>query len=204
MASDLTKQFYPLNLNEQMMKKINLLFLLIIPLLGFSQSYQEETSQEVIDGEQVTVVRTTKNGKDLSQTKPMQKTKKAINLQSPNKNKSEVLKQAFQKAVQNGELTQNDISEWIVTAEHVSRTSGIHHMYLRQAFNGIEIHKANSSAHFYPNGSMFRFNQGFVKNLSQQIAGSATPAISAVEAAAIAPQKNLSGVNFWGTLIFER
>ena len=34
---------------------------------------------------------------------------------------------------------------YIITAQHTSRTSGVHHMYLRQAINGIEIIGSESS-----------------------------------------------------------
>ncbi len=57
------------------MKKINFLLLLLLPFLGFAQAFQEEISTETINGEQVTVIRTTAKkakSKPVATTAPRQ------------------------------------------------------------------------------------------------------------------------------------
>lgn len=48
-------------------------------------------------------------------------------------------------------LAQEDIADIIISSEHVSSVSGIHHYYFNQAFNGIPIKMAVGDAHFVDN-----------------------------------------------------
>ena len=66
----------------------------------------------------------------------------------------------------------------VVTAQHTSRTSGIHHMYLRQAVNGIEIIGTESSIHKTSNGTIVKVHNEFVKDIDATVR-SASPGISA-------------------------
>jgi extracellular elastinolytic metalloproteinase len=60
-------------------------------------------------------------------------------------------------------LTQNDISNFVVTSEYTDTHNGITHVYLRQVVNGIEIFNANSSIHF-KGQNVVSINNGFIAN----------------------------------------
>ena len=84
-------------------------------------------------------------------------------------------KVAIEKLVANSNGEQTD---YIITAQHVSRTSGIHHMYLRQAINGIEVFGTESSIHKDQLGNTIQVHNKFVADLAQTVRSSA-PAITA-------------------------
>lgn len=76
---------------------------------------------------------------------------------------------------------------YIITKEHVSSISGIRHVYLRQAINGLEVYGTESSVHFDKTGKLIVEHNKFladvqatVKSSSQGI--SARQAISSVAA----------------------
>ncbi|MCW5521211.1 M36 family metallopeptidase, partial [Aureitalea sp. L0-47] len=72
-------------------------------------------------------------------------------------------------------------SDYIITSEHVSRVSGIHHIYLRQAINGIEVYGTESSVHIDRSGSKIKENNNFVPSINSEILN-ATAALSAKDA----------------------
>ena len=71
---------------------------------------------------------------------------------------------------------------YVVTAEHVDRVSGIYHRYLRQAINGIEVYGTESSVHRDRNGKIVMEDNSFIPNIESTIVGSATSSITAAEA----------------------
>jgi len=87
--------------------------------------------------------------------------------------------------VENKSLTSQDL-EWIITAEHTSRTSNVHHVYFSQAINGLEIEGTASGIHISPNGKVLSVNSKFVSNTQSKMQGNATPALSATTAAEMA------------------
>ncbi len=74
-----------------------------------------------------------------------------------------------------------DEQNYVITAQHVSSTSGIHHMYLRQAVDGIEIIGTESSIHRKPNGQVLMMHDNFVQEIDKTV-GSRAPQISAADA----------------------
>ncbi len=82
----------------------------------------------------------------------------------------------------NHELTEADLSDHIITHQHVSSTSGVHHFYYRQRHQGIEVQTANASIHILPSGQLLRSHNSFVSDLASKIVGSNEPTISAQQA----------------------
>jgi len=87
----------------------------------------------------------------------------------------------LQNAVNTTKLTPEDLSDWIVTDEHVSSSSGVQHIYIRQRYKGIEVFSANGSVHILSNGELLRLNNQFVPNLAGKV-NTLTPKLSAIEA----------------------
>ena len=84
--------------------------------------------------------------------------------------------------------TTADVSDWRITDNHVSRQSGIHHVYIRQQYQGIEIVGANADIHLLSkeqNNKVVSFHSKFVANLAPNIRGgnvTTIPKLSAIEA----------------------
>ncbi len=107
-------------------------------------------------------------------------------------NFSGAIDQQLNHFVEQNELLQQDV-QWQVTSETVSRTSGIQHVYYRQLFNGIEIYGTESSIHLLSNGQVISKDSKFIKNTTQKLVGSNSPALTAVQAVqAAAAQLNYS------------
>ena len=91
------------------------------------------------------------------------------------------LSNSFQK--QNSKnFTENDLKNWVITSEHISSTSGVHHLYYRQTYNGIEIYGAEASIHIAPNGNVISKNNGFISSLEEKIVGGKTPSLNPLNA----------------------
>ena len=84
--------------------------------------------------------------------------------------------------------TTADVSDWRITDKHISRQSGIQHVYIRQQYQGIEIVGANADIHLLSkeqNNKVVSFNSKFVANVAPNIRGgnvTTTPELSAIEA----------------------
>lgn len=112
-----------------------------------------------------------------------------VQLNSQHKN-PEKEKQAAQDAVRPSTISLNKLikqksNTYVITKEHVSRISGIRHVYLRQAINGLEVYGTESSVHIDRSGKVVVEHNKFladvqatVRNSSQGI--SARQAISSV------------------------
>lgn len=96
---------------------------------------------------------------------------------------------------ENNLLTSHDV-QWEITDQHVSSTSGIHHIYFRQLLNGLAVYGTESGIHLLPNGEVLHANDRFIANTAGRSGGNATPsltAIQAVQAAASQLNYNISG-----------
>ena len=92
--------------------------------------------------------------------------------------------------VENNKLTAQDL-QWEITSEHVSRTSGIHHVYFNQVINGLRIYGTESGIHIAPNGRVISSDIRFVQNSQNRISGSGTASLGAIQAVqAVANQLN--------------
>ncbi|NNM09000.1 MAG: hypothetical protein HKO61_07490, partial [Flavobacteriaceae bacterium] len=81
----------------------------------------------------------------------------------------------------NGQLNL-DGTDYIITSEHVSSVSGIHHQYIRQAINGIEVYGTESSIHRDSSGEVLVSYSNFVDNIQSTLRSSADPALTATMA----------------------
>ncbi len=91
------------------------------------------------------------------------------------------LRAEFQQLLENREITQQD-TEWEVTSQHISRTSGVEHIYFNQTLNGIKINGTESNLHILPSGKTLSSSINFIKNASEKVIGAKSPAISAINA----------------------
>ena len=96
-------------------------------------------------------------------------------------NFSEPINNQLSHYVEQNELLPQDLN-WQITSEHISKTSGIQHIYYRQVLDGIEIYGTESSIHLLSNGEVISKNSKFVKNTTAMRVGSASPALSAIQA----------------------
>ena len=87
-------------------------------------------------------------------------------------------------------LEQNDLltedTQWLITANDVSQTSNLQHIYFTQVVNGIEIYGTQSSIHILSNGKTLSASNKFLKNSTSKAAGITSPSISAGNALASA------------------
>lgn len=95
---------------------------------------------------------------------------------------NQIVQKELQKRVSLGELTTSDIADWGITSEHVSSTSGVHHIYYRQQIDGIQIYGAEASVHQAQNGRMVASHSSFVKNAREYVFGSRTPQLNVIQA----------------------
>src|SRR5690554_1894147 len=70
-------------------------------------------------------------------------------------------------------------TQWRITSESVSRTSGIQHVYFRQSLNGLDVYGTESSVHISTEGKIISHNNHFEKNTAQKLVGATTPTLSA-------------------------
>ena len=104
---------------------------------------------------------------------------------NPEKEKEAALGAAQPSNISLQNLIKQKSDSYVITKEHVSRISGIHHVYVRQAINSLEVYGTESSVHSDKTGKVLvehnRFLtdvQSTVKNSSQGI--SARQAITSV------------------------
>lgn len=70
-------------------------------------------------------------------------------------------------------LSETDVTNWRITSEHISKQSGVHHVYISQEYNGIEIHGATAVFAIKGNKVLLTGNR-FISNISDK-----TPSASA-------------------------
>jgi len=80
-------------------------------------------------------------------------------------------------------LQQKSSDEFVVTAEHTSKLSGVTHTYVRQAINGIEVCGTESSLHIDTAGSIIMAHVNFVANIGESVKNTSA-SISAEQAIA--------------------
>ncbi|CAM3500744.1 M36 family metallopeptidase [Aequorivita lipolytica] len=61
---------------------------------------------------------------------------------------------------------------YVITKEHVSRISGIRHVYLRQAINGLEVYGTESSVHFDKTGKVLMEHNKFLADVQATVKSS--------------------------------
>lgn len=85
----------------------------------------------------------------------------------------------IQKAISAFNLTEDDLSDAVLTHSHTSKKSGITHFYYQQTLNGIAIRGANIDIHI-KGDKILKANSSFIKNINKKAQG--TPQIDAPSA----------------------
>ncbi|WP_068588912.1 M36 family metallopeptidase [Cochleicola gelatinilyticus] len=78
-----------------------------------------------------------------------------------------------QSSVSLENLVKQQSPDYVIYKEHVSRTSGIRHVYLRQAINGLEIYGTESSVHFKQDGTHFLTHNKFLSDAQATVQNAA-------------------------------
>ena len=103
-------------------------------------------------------------------------------------------------------LTAADVSDVVVTSSHTSEHNGVTHVYVRQRYQGIEVHGAEMNINV-KDGRVFGAGNSFLPNLAAAISGgTAQPEGEAIAAAARLLGKepeNLSTEPIRSRLIYE-
>jgi hypothetical protein len=76
----------------------------------------------------------------------------------------------------------SDYKDAVLTSAHISSTSGTHHLYYRQSYQGIEISGATASVHILKDGQLLKLNNAFIRDLQSIPINTTTPGISPMEA----------------------
>jgi len=89
--------------------------------------------------------------------------------------------QQLVQLLENNEITAQD-TNYVITSEHTSSTSGVHHVYYRQTLNDIQIYGSESSVHIFPNGEVLKSNNQFLANTTSKATGGSSPSLTAIQA----------------------
>ena len=109
-----------------------------------------------------------------------------------NAQKSDDKKQQATSSISLEKLIQQKSNAITITHQHTSSVSGINHIYLRQAINGIGVYGTESSIHTDASGKTIVTHNNFKKNLSNTITSN-SPSLAASEAIqAVASRMNYS------------
>jgi len=84
-------------------------------------------------------------------------------------------------------LIQQPSNTYVITSQHISKTSGVHHIYLRQAINGLEVAGTESSVHLNKNDEPIVVHNKFIENIGATVIGNTQnlDARAAVESVAL-------------------
>lgn len=87
--------------------------------------------------------------------------------------KAALINQPTPSNISLAELLQKKDPSLIITSDHVSRTSNIHHYYVRQAIGGLEVYGTESSIHFDKTGKLITEHNRFLNDIDGTIKGNA-------------------------------
>lgn len=96
-------------------------------------------------------------------------------------NSSKAINKQLNQSVEQSNLLEED-AQWQITSETISKISGVHHIYYRQLFNGIEIYGTESSIHILSNGKVLTEDSKFIKSTAEKFKGTNSPGLSAAQA----------------------
>lgn len=83
--------------------------------------------------------------------------------------------------VANNELLLEDI-QWELSSDHISSTSGVHHIYYSQIFNDIEVFESQSSLHILEDGTVLSATNNFIFKITAKLKNSINTSLTAVQA----------------------
>ncbi|AFL79585.1 regulatory P domain of subtilisin-like proprotein convertases [Aequorivita sublithincola DSM 14238] len=120
-------------------------------------------------------------------------------------------KEAAQKAMEQCTITlatliQNKSSDYVISQESTSKNSGVRHIYLRQAINGLEVFGTESSVHFDVTGSVLMEHNKFLNDVQATVKNSSQVIDARAAIVSVANQmgykisnlnevKNIGGIN---------
>ncbi|HFA50384.1 MAG TPA: T9SS type A sorting domain-containing protein [Bacteroidetes bacterium] len=96
-----------------------------------------------------------------------------------NKKKADKIWQEIKSEYGFGEV---GIPGYTITHQHISKQSGVHHIYMRQQLNGLEIIGAEAGLHISPNNKLLTSDIRFIKNINNKADVLKTPSLTAVQA----------------------
>jgi len=101
------------------------------------------------------------------------------NVPAPN---VDFIKKHIKEARVEKNLSNEDVTNFIVTDNYVNRLTGAQHVYLRQSLDGYEIIGTESAVHIKKDGTLLVAHSKFENSLIKRKKGSSVPAIGALEA----------------------
>ncbi|WP_443632291.1 M36 family metallopeptidase [Candidatus Marifrigoribacter sp. Uisw_064] len=87
----------------------------------------------------------------------------------------------LQRLVEKGALTADQASNYIINAQHTSKTSGIEHIYFNQVINGLIVNGTESSIHLF-NDKKIKYNENLILGEAFNSKASCSPGINAEQA----------------------
>jgi len=91
---------------------------------------------------------------------------------NPEKEKVTVREAALPSTVSLENLIKQKSDTYVITKEHTSRISGVHHVYLRQAINGLEVYGTESGVHLDKTGNVLMQHNKFLKDINATLKNS--------------------------------
>ncbi len=91
---------------------------------------------------------------------------------NPEKEKEAALAAAQPSAISLQNLIKQKSDSYVITKEHTSRISGVHHVYLRQAINGLEVYGTESGVHLDKTGKVLMEHNKFLKDINATLKNS--------------------------------
>lgn len=95
-----------------------------------------------------------------------------------------IVQQQLESTAETYNLSAADVSQWTITDQHISPTSGVQHIYIRQQYQGLDIVGANADLHLLDKKTSLSFHNHFVPNAALNISQANTNIrmLSAIEA----------------------
>ena len=94
---------------------------------------------------------------------------------------SNKIDQQLVKLLEQDKLTEQD-TNWDLSSENVSSSSGVHHIYYSQMVNDIEVFGTQSSVHVLNNGDVLSASNNFVFKTTDKLSSSLNSYLSAIQA----------------------
>jgi hypothetical protein len=94
---------------------------------------------------------------------------------------SDQVNSQLEALVANNKLLSEDI-QWELSSDHISSTSGVHHIYYSQIFNDIEVFGSQSSLHILENGTTLSATNNFIFKITAKLKNSLNANLTAVQA----------------------
>lgn len=126
-----------------------------------------------------------------SSTAPQQLPQKLFSGQKNTTNQQNTSVAAHLSSLQQKGIVSVADTDYFITSEHTSSLSGIHHIYYRQAIDGIEVLGTEASLHILSNGDIFKSNDRLLlKGIATNVKSSANSFTASQAIQSIASRMN--------------